>query len=310
MKIRSYQCAPVMSPERRRRIIRILGLFAIILALLLGGLPLLLGFMTTWALTHAPCSSGSVPSSVGMTDFEAISFYSPSLNKNVSGYFVHGTNGVTIILPPALNSGAGNWRQDYVVLNRFGYNLLNYESRNCVGQTNTLGYAEVDQVGDALNFLAARPDVDMNRIGIHGFSAAGATSIMAAARYTHLRAVVAMGGYHDFGATLDAETRGTWYGPLYAAGARAGYRAATGLDMAVLSPVSVIDQIAPRPILLIYGTNEPSLPGAYLKQEIAGSNAELWVVEGAGHGTYWDMGPAAFEQRVIPFLDSAFGVGR
>jgi dienelactone hydrolase len=106
---------------------------------------------------------------------------------------------------------------------------------------------EVDQVGDALNFLATRPDVDMNRIGIQGFSAAGATSVMSAARYNHLKAVVAMGGYHDFGATLDAEAHGSWYGPLYAAGARAGYRLATGLDMEVLSPVSTIDQISPAP---------------------------------------------------------------
>jgi pimeloyl-ACP methyl ester carboxylesterase len=299
-----------MTPERRRRIFRILGIFAVVVVVLLAVIPAALGFLTTWVLTHSPCAGGSVPSSVGMTDFEAISFYSPSLNENVSGYFVHGTNGVTIVLPPTLNSGAGYWRQDYILLNRFGYNLLNYESRNCVGTTNTLGYSEVDQVGDALNYLAARPDVDMNRIGIQGFSAAGATSIMAAARYMHLKTVVAMGGYHDFGATLDAEAKGTWYGPLYAAGARAGYRLATGLDMEVLSPVSVIDQIAARSVLLIYGSREPSLPGAYLQQQAAGSNAELWVVDGAGHGNYWDIGPEAFEQRVIPFLDAAFDVER
>jgi pimeloyl-ACP methyl ester carboxylesterase len=299
-----------MSPERRRRIIRIFATFAVLLTVLLAVIPLLLGFLTTWGLTHTPCGGGSIPSAAGMTDYEAISFYSPSLNKQISGYFVHGTNGVTIVLPPTLNSGAGYWRQDYIVLNRFGYNLLNYEGRNCVGATNTLGYLEVDQVGDALNYLATRPDVDMNRIGIQGFSAAGATSIMAAARYTHLKAAIAMGGYHDFGATLDAEAQGSWYGPLYAAGARAGYRIATGLDMDVLNPLSVIDQIAPRHILLIYGTREPSLTGAYLQQKAAGSNTELWVVEGAGHGSYWDLGAEIFEQRVILFLDGVFGIER
>src|SRR5690606_28545447 len=299
-----------MPPERRRRILRIFGIFVVVLLVLLIGLPFVLGFLTTWSITHLPCGGGSIPKAAGMTDYEAISFYSPSLNEQVSGYFVHGTNGVTIILPPTLNSGAGYWREDYVVLNRFGYNLLNYESRSCVGKTNTLGYLEVDQVADALNYLATRPDVDMTRVGIHGFSAAGATSIMAAARYVNLKAAVAMGGYHDFGATLDAEAQGSWYGPLYAAGARAGYRLATGLDMEVLSPVSVIDQISPRRVLLIDGTREPSLAGAYLQQKAAGSNAELWVVEGAGHGSYWDMGPEAFAQHIIPFLDDVFGIER
>jgi pimeloyl-ACP methyl ester carboxylesterase len=299
-----------MSPERRQRIIRILLSFAVVLVALLVFIPPLLGFLTTWGLTHIPCGGGSIPRSAGMTDYEAVSFYSSSLNKPISGYFVHGTNGATIILPPTLNSGAGYWRNDYVILNRFGYNLLNYESRNCAGTTNTLGYAEADQVADALNYLATRPDVDMSRVGIQGFSAGGATSILAAARYPHLKAAVAMGGYHDFGATLDAETLDSWYGPLYAAGARAGYRLATGFSLDVLRPVRAIDQIAPRPVLLIYGTHEPSLAGAYLQQQAAGSNAELWVVEGAGHGNYWDIGPEIFEQRVIGFWDAVFGVER
>jgi hypothetical protein len=61
---------------------------------------------------------------------------------------------------------------------------------------------------------------------------------------------------------------------------------------------------------LIYGTREPSLAGAVVQQKTAGSNAELWVVDGADHGSYWDMGPDMFEQRVIPFWDAVFGVER
>ncbi|MBZ0300799.1 MAG: prolyl oligopeptidase family serine peptidase [Anaerolineae bacterium] len=295
-----------MSPERRLRVVRILRLFALVLVFLIVFVPFALGFATIWILTHTPCGGGRSPADVGMRDYEAVTFPAHDLGRDLHAYFVHGTNGITILIPPAVNTGAGSWREEYTVLNRHGYNLFNYDSRSCAGYANSLGYLEVDEVGDALDYLATRPDVDMNRIGIHGFSAGGATSIMAAARYPQIKAVIAMGGYHDFGQTVEAGTSTEWFAPLYHAGSLLGYRLATGVDMAVLSPVSVIGQIAPRPIQLIYGTREPSLAGAYQQWAAAGPSADLWVIEGAAHGGYWATAPEAFEQRVIAFLSRAF----
>lgn len=298
-----------MSPERRRRIRRIVRVFALILVFLLVFVPTALGFITTWTLTHMPCGGSTAPEAFGMTDYEAVQFESRSLNRTLNGYFVRGTNGVTVIIPPVLNSGAGNWLTEQALLNRNGYNLFNYESRNCAGYTNSLGYLEVEQVGDALDYLATRPDVDMERIGIHGFSAGGATSLMAAARYPQIKAVIAMGGYHDFDQMLHNEAD-SWYGLLYGGGARLGYWMSTGLGIGVLSPVSTIDQIAPRPVQLIYGTREPALPGAYLQQQTAGPNANLWVIENATHGNYWQHERDTFETRLVDFLDNAFEISR
>lgn len=299
-----------LAPERAQRIRRILRLFVVTLVFLLLFLPFALGFMTLWLVTHSPCSPGVRPDERGMLDYEAVSFYSEALGHDLNGYFVHGSNGVTIVVPPALGNGAGSWRQEYVVLNQYGYNVFKFDSRNCVGFSNSLGYNEVAEVGDALNYLATRPDVDMTRVGIHGFSAGGATSIMAAARYPQFKAVIATGGYHDFAETLATQTSGQWFGPLYRAGAHLAYWLATGMSMAVASPISAIDEIAPRPIQLIYGSIEPSLAGAHLQLAAAGPNAQLWEVEGATHGAYWNTAPDDFERRVIAFLDRAFGVAR
>ena len=148
--------------------------------------------------------------------------------------------------------------------------MLSYSSRACVGgAANTLGYKEAAQVGDALAYLATRPEVDANRIAIHGFSAGGAAAIMAAAQFPTMRAVVAEGGYHDFVAEVEQNTPHTlWFAPLFRFGARAGLPPdRRDVDMSVLSPISVIGQIAPRPILLIYGTNEPGLDGRALAAE-------------------------------------------
>jgi uncharacterized protein len=291
----------------RPRLLRILRLFVVITAFLLAFVPFALGFLTIWLVTHTPCGGQGLPSDHGMPDYEPVTFYSDTLGGDVRGFFVRGSNGATIIIPPALGSGAGSWMAEYVVLNQHGYNLFNYEAPNCLGQVNTLGYREGIAVGDALNYLATRPDVDMRKIGIHGFSAGGAASIMAAARYPQIQAVIAMGGYHDFAATLVEQSGTDWYAPLYQAGARVSYRLATGLDISVLSPISVIDQVAPRPIQLIYGTREPALSGAYRQQSAAGDNADLWVITDATHGTYLAHMPESFALRVVSFLDAALG---
>ena len=91
-------------------------------------------------------------------------------------------------------------------------------------------------------------------------------------------------------------------------GAQLAYRLITGHDMGVLSPVSVIRQIAPRPVLLIYGTAEPSLDGGRAQLAAAGAHASLWEVPGAAHGGYWYAAPDEFERRVIAFYDGAFAI--
>jgi hypothetical protein len=89
---------------------------------------------------------------------------------------------------------------------------------------------------------------------------------------------------------------------------RLGYRLTTGDDLAVLSPIGAIGQIAPRPVLLIYGTNEPGLEGARQMEAAGGSNVVLWEVPGAGHGGYVSAAPEEYPRRVIAFLDAALEV--
>lgn len=300
---------PLLRPaEMRIRFLLRALLIAVVLtlfALLL--IPALLGAGFIWGVTHMPCGGGqSNPAS----PVEPVTFYASAINREVRGQYLPGTNGVTLIIPPTGGSGAGYWRREYTLLHDYGYGLLNYESRRCLDLPISLGYSEVDEVGDALHYLASRGDVDMTRIGVYGFSTSGATSIMAGARYPQLAAIIASGGYHDFPVYNDDQTAGVWFAPLYRFGMQHGYYGVTGLEMDVLSPISVIDQIAPRPLLLLYGTREPSLYGARLQLAAAGENAELWEVPGAGHGDYYASAPEAYEQRVIAFLDDAFGLSR
>lgn len=286
-----------------------LRLLAVAAALLALAIPFVLGYSMMVTFTTGGCGGGDDPRHYGLP-FEEVTFPAAELQTTIAGYFIPGANGATLIVPPTGASDRGNWLHEIAVLHRHGYSALSYESRNCLGHTHSLGYAEVAEVADALAYLRTRPDVDMARVGIHGFSTAGATAILAAARFPELRAVVAEGGYHDLVAQLRASLGGAWYSLPYEWGARLAYRLVTGYDMSVLSPVSVIQQIAPRPILLIYSTDEPSLDGGRAQQAAAGAHASLWEVPGAGHGGYWYAAPEEFERRVIAFYDAAFGISR
>jgi fermentation-respiration switch protein FrsA (DUF1100 family) len=271
---------------------------------------LLLGLIFTFNLIYPPCAQGrQTPADYGF-DFEEITLPARA-GGSFKGYFVPGTNGAAIIIVPAFNTGRDGRLREALLLAQRGYAVFTFESRRCAGMGGlSLGYKEVDEVADALDYMLTRPEVDPDRIGVYGFSSAGATAIMAAARLPQLRAVAAEGGYGDFAEetlALNPHSQGViglfeW---AFAGSIRLFYRLFTGIDINLLSPADDIGQIAPRPILLIYGNSEVSLPGARRQQAAAGTNAELWVVEGAGHGNYFDVAPAAYEARLVSFFDEA-----
>lgn len=283
------------------------------LGALLIASPVLSGALFIAATTAGRCYTGSDPAADGLR-YEAVTF--PSfLGGETPAYLVYGAEprtGGTIIMAPTLDSGRGYNQHEYIHYVRAGYDVLSFDSVNCLGAAvNSLGAIETAQIGDALAFLQARGG-DMTRIAVHGFSAGGATAIMAAARYPQIGAVIAQGGYHDFFEHMHANTsaRLPLYGALFDLGARAAYRLIIGQSIEILSPIRVIGQIAPRPVLLIYGSTEPALYGAYLQQQAGGPTVTVWEVPGAGHGDYAFVAPDEYPRRVVGFVDRAFGIAR
>jgi pimeloyl-ACP methyl ester carboxylesterase len=292
--------------------LRLASFFIFALSVALLSLPALLGFLTMLALLYAPCTENALtPADYGY-DWEDVMLEARA-GGTFRGYFIPGSNEGAVIIPPTGSNGRGSRLREATVLLRHGYAVFTFESRRCAGMGPlSLGYQEVDEVADALDYLLTRQEVDPHRIGIHGFSTAGATAIMAAARLSTLRAVVAEGGYGNFFENALGAGSGdgflAYFEAVYGWSTKLTYRLVTGMDIHKLSPVEVIGEIFPRPILLIYGRREVSLPGGRQQQLAAGDNARLWIVEGAGHGNYLDVAPEEYEQKVVTFFDAAFKV--
>lgn len=300
--------------SKRIRIGFVLGVSALLVGIFSLIAPFAIGLGFTRTLTLPGCGGGGDPAAYGLT-YDEVSFDSAQVGRPMHAFFIYGDNTSPdtpqplIIAMPTGAAGRADRLHEVIHFVRAGYHVFAPESRGCAAPlTNTLGYAEAAIIGDALAYLRKRPDVDQARIGIHGFSAGGASAIMAAPQFEAISAVIAQGGYHDF--RDEIETNATfydqylWFGTMFRQGIYLGYRAQTGLDIGVLSPITVIAQIAPRPILLIYGSAEPGLRGARLMQQATGGHAELWVIEGAGHGNYTDYVPD-YGSRVVAFMDAA-----
>lgn len=283
---------------------RMLILAALAVTLTVVAVPSALGFLTTYRLLYAPCGQDShTPADFGLP-WEDVTIAGRA--GNFRAYFIPGTNGATVILPPPSQAGRGNRLHEADVLARHGYAVLTFESRRCADAGPfSLGYEEADDIGDALAYLQTRADVQPERIGVLGFSSAGAAAVMAAARYPALRAVIAEGGYGDFAEGTLALGTGGPLEALYKKAIAVSYRLLSGVELARLSPQTVIGQIAPRPVLLIYGSRESTLDGARRQLAAAGPTADLWVVDGAGHGDYLAVAPEEYETRVIAFFDAA-----
>jgi pimeloyl-ACP methyl ester carboxylesterase len=302
----SALAAPSRWRTRRywRRVIS-LAVFAVLITVI--GVPVGAGFVMTYALLNPPCGdNGQTPGDYGYT-WEDVTLQARAGGR-FKGYFIPGTNRAAIIIPPPYGGGRGNRLDEGDVLARHGYAVFSFESRRCADMGSlSLGYKETNEVKDALDYLRARADIDPDRIGILGFSSAGATSVMSAAQFPEIRAVVAEGGYGDFaeGAIGLGTGDGTILETMFKWSMAASYRLISGVDIDKLSPEDMIGSIAPRPVLLIYGSRERSLHGAQRQLAAAGENAELWVLEGAGHGNYLATAPEEYERRVITFFDNA-----
>jgi pimeloyl-ACP methyl ester carboxylesterase len=147
-------------------------------------------------------------------------------------------------------------------LHRRGYQVLMFDLRNhgqsASGGPVSFGLLEANDLLGALDYLAARHDVDSDRLAAIGFSMGANAVLFALARTDRLKAAVAV-----------QPTSPSVFGPRYAASVLGGlgrlvlpmaellYRAAGGVRFSAVEPIFVASGAQDTPVLFVQGRGDP-----------------------------------------------------
>jgi uncharacterized protein len=196
------------------------------------------------------------------------------------------------------------------VLWRAGFNVLLFDYHGHgrgPGAPVTLAHAELRDMHAALDYALRR--LPGARIGVLGYSMGAALAILAAAARPEIRGVVADSPFATHADVISHAISRTLHlpgGPFlgatdYFLARRAGYRSGD------VAPLRVVEKIAPRPLLLIHGTADSTIPYTHTQRlyEAAGAPKELWLADGAEHCGAYFLDRPAYCRRVTSFLADA-----
>jgi dipeptidyl aminopeptidase/acylaminoacyl peptidase len=222
-------------------------------------------------------------------------FRSPTASASVIVLHGHGGNKHTL-LPLA-----------HFLYPRYNVLLLDHRGHGeSDGGRTTIGYEERLDVHGAVDLLLEH---GLGPVGIYGMSMGGATAILAAAEDARIAAVVADSPYARlrWAVQQSANLRGypsivtpfiAFVGCLTTA-LHLRYR------MRAFDPVEAVEQIAPRPLLLMHGELDSVVPvaSAHALFERAGEPKELWLIEGLDHCKALDELYETFSTRIVEFFN-------
>ena len=270
---------------------------ALALAALVGTYWLVVPVAMGLVATHRPRAEG-VPVPAG---YRSVSFTTAD-GLRLAAWYAPSRNGAAVISFPTRVGKLAH----AAMLRRHGFGVLLVDMRGydgSEGSANAFGWGATKDIDAAVRWLQARPDVHDGRIGGIGFSV-GAEQLLEAAAGNHgLRAVVADGAG-------ERSIRETWLRGTPAALALPEALVQT-LSVGVFSDTlpppsleSVAARIAPSAAFFIYaghgGGGEDLGPAYYAA---AKQPKAIWRIPNAPHTGGYAAQPAAYERRVIAFLD-------
>jgi pimeloyl-ACP methyl ester carboxylesterase len=270
------------------------------------------------------------PAELGFADVHELAFRSRTGDVPLRGWLVPGAGRSAVILIHGLHSHAWDCQTPDLAraYARAGFHVLLFDLRGhgaSGGEHIGLGLLERGDVQAAVDILL-QEGIEPGRIGLHGTSYGAAVALLAAAQIQAVGAVLADSSFSSVRDALGAElARRTGLPAAWAAVLRPGLRLLTWLIYKIevddAAPVQAVKQIAPRPLLLVHGTEDPLIPyeQAERLKAAAGSSARLWPLRGAAHTQGVRLVPHCarpaptrdlFLRRAVAFFERHLGADR
>lgn len=231
------------------------------------------------------------------------------------GWYVPSTTGAAVVL----RHGAGSTRSGVLdhaaVLAGHGYGVLMLDARGhgeSGGRGMETGWFGERDTAAAVDLLLDRPDVDPGRVGLVGLSMGGEESLGAVGADDRVRAVVAEGASYRTSEDKGYLAEYGWRGDL-----QQQVDALTAAVTELLTPAprprslraavrTATTRDQPAQVLLVTAAEveEEGLAAEFIRASSPG--VQVWEASG-GHTRGLAEQPAAWESRVVGFLDEALG---
>lgn len=226
-------------------------------------------------------------------------------NIRLAGWYKAPANGAVIIIVHGAGGTRDSIRKYAAMVERNGFGVLAFDLRGqgaSGGKTNRFGWAGTLDVGAAVEWLRAQPEVEA--IGGLGISLGAEVLLGAASTYPELRAIVADGAtfrslaeYHALPQNRslwrDFTTRVLYFGVALISGD-------TPPEPPLLDSIRAADQTAFLFIAAGEDATEVEFNERFLEK--VGARGRLWVVPGVGHTGGFDRDAAAYAAQVLPFF--------
>ncbi len=156
------------------------------------------------------------------------------------------------------------------------------------GNLDMLGWTR--DLKAAIDYLCALPQVDRSHLSLLGFSAGAAVSVFVASPDKRVSSVVACACLAEFTFFTNIENPSSVVDRFRSIGAIRDKDFPASVEewingFGLVSPVKYVAGIAPRPLLLVHGSDDETVAvsHAYKLYERAGEPKQIIIIDGAGH---------------------------
>jgi uncharacterized protein len=238
-----------------------------------------------------------------MPGAEAVAF--GKVGSVLRGWYAPSTNGAAVILVHGAGGDRASLLPEARALKQRGFGVLSFDLPGHAESDGVIQWGEGERIAlrAALDFVSERKDVDPARMGSLGFSLGGYVLAQVAAADQRVRGVVLAGTPSD--PTEQAQFQHRRWSLLSQLPALFALRQG-GMNLEVRAR-DFVERIAPRPLLVVSGTEDGTVPVAMAHELFARAREprELLVIPGAGHGDYAARAPTEYLNRVAQFFERA-----
>lgn len=242
------------------------------------------------------------PEQVGIEHLESVTF-SGDHGTHLAAWYAPAKNRGAVVLAHGTNTDRSSMVAEMRILNAAGFGVLAFDWPGHGVSDGRVCWSAPERhaLEAAVAWLAARQDVDPQRLGGLGFSMGAYLMAQVAATDQRLRAVMLLAVPSDY-ADLTHWQHRKW-GILSEVPATLALHS-YGFPNGDQRPIDVIGQISPRALELIRGSNDQVVPDYMIRALYAAARPpkSLWIIPGANHGRYAEVAPVEYPARLVTFF--------